>query len=336
MTLLFQILKKVFGGERKKFIVFDESAKMNKIIKKYFDNFNRGKTYNFYIDKLRYTKSDRWATTDEWVENAEVCIKNDTNLIQALEILAKEKPDKYMQMAKDFLLQWYKSGAYDFEYYFELVASMPFDCEVRKNIIDDYMEYVKDYDSSFHLLRESLIRNNDTEFCEVYGNYLDGLIKKYQNNNKELCRLLENEHIINLGTKASLYISQDSLDIIKQMLIEYLQKDKELALKIVDGYIPDIENEQILWIADYASKVAFYMGWYDILEYLCNQEWYWLFLFDVEYGYEDSNNTNLLIWSQYTKNDILIAQAKKLIASIDFQNNIDGVITLSRMDEKYG
>ena len=304
---------------------------MKEIINNYWASFKNGKEYNYYLDKKRYDSNDTWATKDDWIKISKECISNNCNILQALEILIIEEYNEYYSMVDQILTEWYANGGHDIEYYHDLIIAMPKDYSIRKKIVGDYSDYIINYSAGRDtIMRESLIRNNDTEFCKIYGEYLDKTIKKNKNNFKELALLIETNYISDLGRQAFKYIKKESLDIVKKMLIEYMQKDKELALKILDGYIPNVEKEQTLWIIDCVPSVSFYIGWYDILEYLSNEEWYWTLLFDSNYGYEDSENTNLLIWSNYICNDALKKRASDLLKNSS-NNKLDGVISLARM-----
>jgi hypothetical protein len=304
---------------------------MQEIINDYWVGFKNGKEYNYYLDKMRYNSNDTWATKADWVKVAKECISSNHNVLQALEILIIEEYDEYYLMVDEILTQWYANGGYDIEYYYDLIIAMPNDYPIKKEIIGDYSDYFKHYNTRENkLIRESFIRNQDVGFCKIYGSYLDDKIKNNKNNFKELALMIDAGYIFDLGTQAVKYIKKDNLNIVKKMLIDYIQKDKELALKILDGYVPNIEEEQTLWIIDYAPRVASYLGWYDILEYLSDQKWYWNLLFDVNYGYEDSNNTNLLIWSNHVCNDTLRQRAYTLVESTS-RNKLDGVISLTRM-----
>lgn len=305
---------------------------MKDIVTMYWHRFIEGKDYNYYLDKRRYNSNDTWAVKYDWVKVAKECIARDYNVLQALEILIIEEYDQYYSTVDKVLTEWYANGGYDIEYYYDLIAAMPKDYVIRKEIVEDYSDCFIDYSAGSTLfMREALIRNNDTEFCKVYGNYLDEKIQKNKNNFKELALMVEAGYIFDLGKKAFKYMQKESLNIVKKMLLEYIQKDKELALKILDGYVPNSDREQTLWIVDYAPRLAFYMGWNDILKYLSDEEWYWTLLFDHNYGYEDSENTNLLIWSSYIFNDTLQRRALELLESSSSNNQLDGVISLTRM-----
>lgn len=169
-----------------------KNRKINdKTIKKYFDKFILGETYNYYVDELRYMESDIWVTTNDWIDVAEYCIENKINMLQALEILIKEKRDDALPIVEKFLTQWYKNGAYDYEYYFELIVSMPQEFSIRKNIVEDYNDFLEDYSSvSNHLLRKSLIRNDDKEFCNLYGVFLENFIQQNKDNRDKIYKFI--------------------------------------------------------------------------------------------------------------------------------------------------
>lgn len=305
---------------------------MKKIINSYFDNFKNGKKNNYYLDKKRYNANDTWASKDTWVKIAKECIANNQNILQALEILIIEEYNEYYSIADKVLIDWYNGGPNDIEYYHDILAFMPKDYSIRQEMVGDYSDYLVNYSvGSDTLMRESLIRSKDVEFCKIYGKYLDVEIEKYKDNFEELSLMMDANYIYDLGKDAYKYIGKENLDIVKNMLIKYIQKDKEMALKILNGYVPNIEEEQTLWIIDHAPKVAFYMGWNDILEYLADEAWYWDLLFDSRCIYEDYENTNLLIWSNYTCNNTLKERAYVLMENRLSYMKLDGVIALTRM-----
>ena len=305
--------------------------KKKNVIEIYKEEFVEGKTYNYYLDSLRFTKEDTWITVDEWINFAEICISRQNNTLQALEILIVEEYDKYYSMADKILTEWYDAGAYDIEYYYNIIAFMPTEYPIRKEIVGDYSDYLVNYSvGNDALMRESLIRSKDVDFCKIYGQYLDREIQKYKDDFEELASMVDANYITDLGKDAYKYVGKNNLDIVKNMFLEYIKKDKEMALKILDGYVAH-EEEQTLWIIDHTPKVAFYMGWTDILEYLSSETWYWDCLFDSRFMYEDDNNTNLLIWSNYICNDTLKERAYALMDKKS-RTQIDGAIALTRME----
>jgi len=305
----------------------------DKIVEQYIREFLDGKSYNYYIDSLRYKSSDTWFTKDDWIKIAKECIFGNHNILQALEILIVEEYDKYYSMADKVLTEWYDAGGYDIQYYHDIIAFMPKDYPIRKKIVGDYSDYLENYSiGNDTFMRASLIRSNDIEFCNIYGKYLDKEIQRNKDNFDELASMVNANYIFDLGKEVYKYVEKDSLDIVKNMIFEYIQKDKEMALKILDGYMPNIDEEQTLWIIDYVPRIAFCIGWNDVLEYLLYEDWYWLFLFDEDFGYENDNNQNLLIWSQYTKNNTLLHRAKDLfLKENEFFKRFDGFIALSRL-----
>ena len=310
---------------------------MRKIIYSYWKNFKNTKKNNYYLDKRRYNTGDTWASKETWVKIAKECIANNQNILQALEILIIEEYDEYYPMADKVLTEWQEAGGYDIKYYFDILVAMPKDYPIRQEILGDYSEYLENYSvGSDILMRESLIRSKDVDFCKIYGQYLDDEIQKYKDDFEELSSMIDANYIYDLGKDAYKYVGKENLDIVKNMLLKYIQKDKEMALKIRNGYVPNTEEERTLWLIDHAPKVAFYMGWTDVLEYLANEVWYWDCLFDSRFMYEDCNNTNLLIWSNYICNDVLKERAYALTENRLNYMQLDGVIALTRMGEKKG
>lgn len=296
------------------------------VIESYKNNFIEGKTYNYYLDTLRFSKQDTWITTDEWVEMAQVCIDRQNNVLQALEILIREKFEQYYPLADKVLSKWYADGGHDVEYYFDILVAMPKEYPIRKEIMGDYSDFLLDYSSiSNASTRKSLVNANDFEFCEIYGTYLDKEVQRCKDNHDELELLIEENYIFDLSKKMYRYIKIDTLNTIKGFLQDYLQKDKEMAYRLMDGYKP-ISEERRLWIADRIALIAYSIDWTDLIDYLKSQEWYWLLMFDKEYGYEDNENINLLVWSQMYYNKHIENRSKELLA----QNRLDGEIALSR------
>jgi len=317
----------------------------NNIIKEYLNNFKKGNTYNLYIDSLRYNYSDTWITQKEWKNLAITCIENNNNILSSLEIMLDIDYDNYISYAIKIVDKHYQETKLpDTYYYYDLVAMFPEDNYIKKYIFEDYT-YFLDEGTNNKYLRRSLINAKNIFFVKIYGEYLNQKITKnldeylkINNINKEMNNTgeyLEIEDLIyslaDLETVGLKFISESNILILKKISLEYLQKDKIFAYKLLNGYTPDLEKERGLWIADNLAYIAWSFKWYDILDYLKNEEWYWLFLFDENYGYEDYNNTNLLIWSQYLKNNKKLIERATFIMENNKDMKIDGVIALSRL-----
>ncbi len=285
---------------------------------------------NIYIDNIRYLKSDTWITKKEWVKYAQVFINKDIHIVKALEILLSEEFEKYYEYANNFIQDWNKTKDYDYtKEYYNILAFFPKKHPLRIFLNNYNYGTRNNYNST--ILRKALIHSGDIDFCKFLANKCNKIIRRNCNNNKNL------EAIINivseLGTYALKYIKAENLVILKKFVYNYLDKDKQIAYKILNDY--PITDKRILWISDNIALIAWSLQWYDILDYLIDEDWYWLFLFeDSGYGYYDDKNINLLVWSDYTNNYILRTQAIKIIEESDVENKIDGVIALSRLDNQ--
>lgn len=299
---------------------------IDNLIRSYKDNFIKGVTYNYYLDTLRYTKQDNWITTDEWIELAELCIDRQNNILQALEVLIREKFEQYYSLADVILMKWYRDGAYDMEYYFDILAAMPREHPIRKEILADYTDFILNYSSiNTSSMRSSLVKANDLEFCEIYGKFLDEIVYKYRNNDSELEILIEKNYLIDLGDKAHMYTRKETLGTVIDFLVRYLKKDKEIAYSLLEGH-DSFPYRRRLWIADRIAFIAYSLSNNELIEYLKDQEWYWVLLFDKDHGYEDYNNTNLLVWSQINYTKDVESRAKELLS----KKQLDGAIALNR------
>ena len=300
------------------------------IINNYFSLFEEGKTYNYYLDRFRYSSEDTWATKEQWVNIAKRCIKNKTNIIQALEILIREEFDKYYKLADSILLEWKLEGAYDIGAYYDLIFSMPKDYALRREIVGDYSEYLIDDSWGYaKLARATLLRNGDKDFLNIYGNYINNFIEKNIGDFHKMESFLEFSNIVYFGNNIYNYIDEKNLKNLKIFLYEHIKNDKLIANRILNDNNFIFTNSRNIWIADKIAEISFFLGFFDVLDYLLHEDWYWIFLFDNEYGYEDTNNSNLLVWSNYSCNSVLKRRAKDIIETGN--NELDGVIALYRM-----
>jgi len=302
------------------------------IIEDYFINFKQGNTYSYFFDKIRYIEPDSWISKHKWIDIATSAFKADNHHLQALEILMSENPKEYYAIADEILGQWYSGGAYDLGYYLELLLLMPKNYYIRKAVFDDYSEFLSNYSTSTDsMIREILIRNNDVDFLKQYGNFLNNQIDQNRTNRKKILEMLDNNCIIDLGKdKLAQYVEEKNISLVRDIVWMALKQDKKNALKLLNDDIS--EEEQKLFILDIAPKIAFYLGWDDIFEFLKNEDWYWALVFDEIYGYE-INNQHLLIWSYYISNPIIESRAKELM-KLDFLNQVDGAIALKRISQK--
>jgi len=310
---------------------YRDVSNQKEIIEIYWDRFKNGKVHNFYLDKYRYNSADTWASREDWLSIAKECIKTNRNILSALEILLKEEYSNYRKLADEILVEWYTHGGYDIEYYQDILLMMPKDYELRKEIFDE--EYFAELSSDFldREMARSILRSEDLDFYQRYAKLVNHYIEKHKYNYEELEFLLEYGCMVEFGKHIDSYIDGENIKILRKMVVDYLEEDKNMFLKMRDGYIPD-EEERSLWIVDNVAKIVYYLGWHDILDDLILQQWYWDVLFDSEMDL-DYENINLLVLSSYTSNDTLKNRAYALISNRFFDDSMDAVIALSRLNK---
>lgn len=230
-------------------------------------------------------------------------LETNTHIFDSLEKLIRKDFKRHYPTLKTTIDNWYNNGAYDANYYYRLLAYLPFDNPIRKKFLGNFSELVKSDSWGWNReARLSLINVQDRRFCIFYGQHLNRKIEKNQRNNKNLEKIVE--QLMELGENAYRLIISSNLKIIKKFIMKSLEYDKKIALKRLDGHRFD-EEDRVLWICDKVAPLAIILKFDDILEYLKNEAWYWHFLFHDEYGYENEENINLLSWNRIYTNDIL-------------------------------
>jgi len=299
----------------------------SKLLTSYLGSFESGRVSNFYIDLFRYQEDDEWIDKDIWVKLAKDCIDKKQNILASLEILVREDIEKYYDIADKILTDWYGNGDKfcDIEYYQDILVAMPKDYEIRKKTFSYLGELssIDDYILEKDIVK-SMLKEKDIDFCLSYGKFLDMYIQLYSNDYSKIEDLFEFGNIIYFQKDISIYLSKDSILVLQKFLKDFFNKDKDIFFKIKYGYIPE-EEERTLWISDSIAYITYFLGWYDILDDVISQEWYWDILFDNEYI--DYDNHNALVLSSYTHHNNLKNKAIKLLNSGDF----DGMIMLSRL-----
>ena len=303
----------------------------DEIVSYYIDRLKRGDVSLYFRDKYRYHREDKWLSYGEWISIAKEMLS--FNELDALEILLQSNErDNYIERADKVLSSWYAHGAYDIEYYQDILILMPKEYHIRKSIIGDYFNFddIDEFDVEKDMLVSLLRYSDDDKLKMMYGSYIDKKVLTYKDDYDILEEFVENSAILEYAPYLDKnYISKETLMRIKDMLLIYLQKDKDMFYKIRAGYIPD-EEERTLWVVDYIATISYFLKYYDILEYLKSEDWYWEVLFD-EGLMNDIYNNNLLVWSYYMSSDILKKQAMSKLSNRYFDDSIDAIIALSRM-----
>ncbi len=264
------------------------------LIDKYWVDFRSGTTWNFYSCGLRRRIGDTWAKTSEWIENAKVCIESNINLIQALEILLVEEKEQYLEVAEHVVSDWYKSGAHDPYYYYQVMAKLPDDNFYRKKYLspENYESFIGNdgwgYSDS---ARKALIEADDESFQEFIGDFINERFKSSKLPFYELEDFIL-PLFIDLGKKTERYVAKNNNERFKEFCLGYLEKDESLIEKFLNSDID--EDERQIWIGDNIAYYSWALGWDDIINDLKTKDWYWMGLFSD--WWDDSENKNLLVW----------------------------------------
>jgi len=316
----------------------------DKIIQKYWKYFKEGEEYNLFFDRLRYNKNDIWTNDKEWIDVAKECInKGEKNELNALSILLKEEYDTFYSKAKILVDKWFEEDPHceGWYWFYSLILYFPKDSLVRKDILDITSMPMDEFDyyCSGNEAQKLLIYSEDKDFCTLLGTFFNKKIMRLKDS-QELENIIP--YVAELGELADKYIDSENLQIIKTLFWDYLEKDREILLRYVaknETFLETIarreeedkEFERLSWIVDDIAYYSWSLGWYDILDYLKNESWYWLFVFDEGYMY-DCDNRTLLSWSNYISNEILKNEAKRAMRYPDGKSEpINGAIALKRM-----
>ena len=309
-------------------INIDNDALAESLISQYWTDFRSGATWNFYPSKIRNQEVDAWCNRSDWIENAMECVEYNTNLIQAFEILLTEKRDQYIDSAEKLVEAWHKSGAHDAHYYYDIIAKLPSENVYRRQYLssDRYNEFVGEdewgYASS---ARKALVNSNDQSFVEYLGLFINNA---FDSDNVDIeYELLP--LVIDLGSKSEMYIKKSNLEKLKEFCLDYLKKDEQVVSKFLNTNID--EDERQIWVGDDIAYYSWVLGWNDILEDLKNKDWYWMMIFSE--WWEDSSNKNLLTWSLYSVDTVLLERAEYVMKQGGY-NRLDGAIAWKRFKDK--
>lgn len=298
----------------------------NRVVSEYWSDFKAGNTWNYFLDSSKYSNNDEWASMSQWKSAAEFCIENDSNVIQALEVLLAIDSDKYMDLANERIAYWYSGGAHDAYYYFDILSHFPKEDKIREQFLGEkeYGTFIESdgwgYNSS---ARNALLKSDDSSFREFLGDWVSRkLSAEYSLDTMEddIFPLL-----VELGRYSKKYLSDSNIKDAKLFVQEFLDNDKKSVESILNGKIIDYEDRS-LWIADNAGYFSWALGWQDIIDQLKTSDWYWASIFSDLWSDED--NKNLVAWSLVHNDQVIRSRALEVIKS----GSVDGAIALMRLE----
>lgn len=306
-------------------------------IQDYWDRFTgTGEAWNIYRSPLRYMPQDRWATRDDWINAAKLCLERQTKVLFGLEVLLAEGFAEYMGMAEEMVQEWIdKYNGHDPEYYYDILKHFPPDHPARckylstKDLIEEqkvFGWYSPFHDDAFR----ALVSVEDKEACTYLAGKVTSAFSAFVPDEDEAESALTPMRV--LGRRCEPYMAPSVMDAAKSFCLAFLEKDREVAphyLELTSESRPD--DRRVLWIRGDISYLSWRVGWYDVLAKLRNEPWYWKDMFGG-YRYPHMENTELLIWSQYLDDDTLRRQALQLMRSRKRRDErLDAAIAWVRM-----
>lgn len=300
------------------------------LVKQYWKDFTTGSTWNYYIIPLKYLPSDTWATREQWIKVAKDFIEKETHVLAGLEILLGEGQFEYLPLALDIVKKWdeevEEAEVCEPEYYYDIIKFFPLENIYRRKYFG-----AGDFDWLGEWGRAALVSVEDVAACKFVAGKINAIFHS-ENLDEEL---VENEALplmVELGRFCNKFLDEKVLDSAKQFCEGFLSKDREIAPyfnEIEKGKMPELANDRWIWICDDIAKIAWSIGWFDILEKLGNESWYWTRIFSSRYS--DLYNESLLIWSQYLSNDVLRSRAIHVMQTSEY-HKLDGAIAWFRMN----
>lgn len=297
------------------------------LIAGYWDAFcGAGPARNYRFDHLRYLESDTWATREQWIAAARLCVENKTKLLFGLEILLAEGLDEYLPLAQDLIRDWDEQyEGHDPEYYYDLLAQLASDDPMRR-------KYLSGFDP-FDLCtwgRKALILAVDEPGCGKIGAALSSMFTAAEPDANEI------EHtglplLCDLGPLCGQYVTPAALEAARRFCLDYLARDRAIAPHYRQWYAEfsaGQRDERMHWIFGEIAPIASRLGWFDVLEGLQREPWYWEQLF--AHAYSDYESTSLLAWSRHADNEVLRRRAMLVMTNNRF-DTLDGAIAWTRM-----
>jgi hypothetical protein len=283
-------------------------------------------TWNFYLDPLRYTPHDRWATREQWISVAKQCVERRIYMLFGLEILLAEGFSEYLDTAMEVVADWLKrTGGHDPEYYLNILKYFPPDNPTRlaflpKGNLDTL--WSEGYRALMSVGDEDVCRHSAAQIQKVFSAYpLDDV----QVERQALPRMKE------LGRLCSNYLDSEVMESANRFCLEYLLKDIEIARyqkQLAHEATAGKDGLRSLWIRDDIAYLSWRVGWFDMLTMLRKETWYWQSMF--EHWSPGDDNINLLVWSQYAKDELLRRRALHVMRRHEY-TKIDGAIAWVRM-----
>lgn len=300
-------------------------ALAERLIADYWQAFIEGTTWNYHGWRPKHVPGDAWVDRGQWIEASRQCIALDRNLIAAYEILLAEGLREYEHQAIAFVESWHRESGHDAYYFFDLLARLPEDFHVRAEYLsfrdcDDLWE-----NDAWHWSqsrRHALLSVEDAKACELLGVRIS---KAFRSSTPDEAYIEDDvvPRLSELGPLSHRYVDKTALDKAKAFCLSRLEQDKRISHIRHDLD----ENERSLWIRCDIARIAWRLGWTDILRNLAHERWYWSSIFD---DYCDYENLNLLTWSLVLNNDALSRQALHVMQTHAY-HPLDGAIAWKRL-----
>lgn len=299
------------------------------LINEYWRDFKEGVTWNYYLWKPKYIEGDVWASKNQWVMAAKECIDKNINVIQALEVLLYECYDEYCDFAERFIARWHEVDGHDDYIYYDILAKLPKENSVRKNLlsINSFHDIYGD-GSEASLARKALVNARDEEFIGLAGIHLNNILSAGDLDGD----VIEDRVIpilLDLGFLSNECVSDENMDKVKSLCLYYYEKDRAIMDDVLNGKELD-DDERQLWVADNIAYISWVLSWGDVLDSLNTDKLYWAGMFsDI---WSDHENYNLLAWSFCESNEALKKQAEIVMYNHEY-HRLDGAIAWTRLDK---
>lgn len=303
----------------------NDSCLADELITGYLQEFQEGVTWNFFNDPYRYISGDSWVSFENWQTTAKHCLENSVNVVQALEILLLTDRVKYLSKAEMVLKEWEKNGCHDAYQYYEILSHFPLDFKLRDEYLGpaEYEAFLEDDGWGYNKnARDALFRLAESDFLQIVGEWLDSRILSGPRDEEIAEKYFP--LLVEMGENCNHYLSSESIQSVKDFVFRYLARDEKQFFSLLNDN--EIYREsRSLWIVDSVAFSTWRLGWFEVLSYLSNSEWYWASLFDDDW---QDDNRNLLVWSLLKRNSTIVRRAELLIK----EGNIDGAIAWKRLN----